>query len=120
MKNFDPSSLKSALLKSNPTVVETELFGAKVYIRRLTGDELISYEESMSTAVKDGSPREASEKTLQIIIDALAMPDGTAMPDEYKPTTAELLAAHENPELIAALDKVKQHSLGKLEEAEKN
>lgn len=44
-KDFDLSALKSVLLKSVPTVVKTEIFGAKVYIRRLTGDELISYEE---------------------------------------------------------------------------
>ncbi|MDR8300631.1 phage tail protein, partial [Acinetobacter baumannii] len=28
--------------------------------------------------------------------------------------------AHENPELLAAVAKVKQHAIGKLEEAEKN
>ena len=39
------STLKSALLKSEPTVIKTELFGATVFIRRLTGDYLISYEE---------------------------------------------------------------------------
>ena len=35
-------------------------------------------------------------------------------------TAAELLKAHENPELLAAVEKVKQHAIGKLEEAEKN
>ncbi|EMG9205443.1 TPA: phage tail protein, partial [Klebsiella pneumoniae] len=56
----------------------------------------------------------------QIVIDALVQPDGTAIPDEFKPTAAELLKAHENPELLAAVEKVKQHAIGKLEEAEKN
>ncbi|WP_410033538.1 hypothetical protein [Klebsiella pneumoniae] len=28
------------------------------------------------------------------------------MPDEFKPTAAELLKAHENPELLAAVEKV--------------
>ena len=42
------STLKSALLKSEPTVIKTELFGATVFIRRLTGDYLISYEEKMA------------------------------------------------------------------------
>ena len=41
------STLKSALLKSEPTVIKTELFGATVFIRRLTGDYLISYEEAL-------------------------------------------------------------------------
>lgn len=119
-KNYDLSALKSALLKSVPTVVKTELFGAEVYIRRLTGDEMISYEEKMTESAKTGVPREASEHLIQIVIDALIQPDGTAIPDEFKPTAAELLKAHENPELLEAVDKVRRHSIGTLEEAEKN
>ncbi|WP_458251748.1 hypothetical protein [Klebsiella quasipneumoniae] len=46
------STLKSALLKSEPTVIKTELFGATVFIRRLTGDYLISYEEKMAETAK--------------------------------------------------------------------
>ena len=114
------STLKSALLKSEPTVIKTELFGATVFIRRLTGDYLISYEEKMAETAKAGAAREASEQVIQIVIDALVQPDGTAIPDEFKPTAAELLKAHENPELLAAVEKVKQHAIGKLEEAEKN
>lgn len=113
------STLKSALLKSEPTVIKTELFGATVFIRRLTGDYLISYEEKMAETAKAGAAREASEQVIQIVIDALVQPDGTAIPDEFKPTAAELLKAHENPELLAAVEKVKQHAIGKLEEAEK-
>ena len=112
------STLKSALLKSEPTVIKTELFGATVFIRRLTGDYLISYEEKMAETAKAGAARE--EQVIQIVIDALVQPDGTAIPDEFKPTAAELLKAHENPELLAAVEKVKQHAIGKLEEAEKN
>lgn len=110
------STLKSALLKSEPTVIKTELFGATVFIRRLTG----SYEEKMAETAKAGAAREASEQVIQIVIDALVQPDGTAIPNEFKPTAAELLKAHENPELLAAVEKVKQHAIGKLEEAEKN
>lgn len=113
-------TLKSALLKSEPTVIKTELFGSTVFIRRLTGDYLISYEEKMAETAKAGAAREASEQVIQIVIDALVQPDGTAIPDEFKPTAAELLKAHENPELLAAVEKVKQHAIGKLEEAEKN
>ncbi|MGN2428630.1 phage tail protein [Klebsiella electrica] len=114
------STLKSALLKSEPTVIKTELFGANVFIRRLTGDYLISYEEKMAETAKTGVVRGASEQVIQIVIDALVQPDGTAIPDEFKPTAAELLKAHENPELLEAVDKVKRHSIGTLEEAEKN
>ena len=85
-----------------------------------TGDYLISYEEKMAETAKAGAAREASEQVIQIVIDALVQPDGTAIPDEFKPTAAELLKAHENPELLAAVEKVKQHAIGKLEEAEKN
>ena len=86
------STLKSALLKSEPTVIKTELFGATVFIRRLTGDYLISYEEKMAETAKAGAAREASEQVIQIVIDALVQPDGTAIPDEFKPTAAELLS----------------------------
>ncbi|YAF36602.1 hypothetical protein ACUM9J_03770 [Klebsiella pneumoniae] len=51
------STLKSALLKSEPTVIKTELFGATVFIRRLTGDYLISYEEKMAETAKAGAAR---------------------------------------------------------------
>ena len=76
--------------------------------------------QSMAETAKAGAAREASEQVIQIVIDALVQPDGTAIPDEFKPTAAELLKAHENPELLAAVEKVKQHAIGKLEEAEKN
>lgn len=120
MKNFNVSTLKSALLKSTPTVIETNLLNTKVFLRRLTGEELISYEENMELARKENEPREASEKLLQIIIDALVQPDGSAIPDEFKPTAAELLKAHENPILLEAVETVKLHSIGKFEDAEKN
>ena len=110
------STLKSALLKSEPTVIKTELFGATVFILLRTAAD----EEKMAETAKAGAAREASEQVIQIVIDALVQPDGTAIPDEFKPTAAELLKAHENPELLAAVEKVKQHAIGKLEEAEKN
>ncbi|MBJ3277008.1 phage tail protein, partial [Salmonella enterica subsp. enterica serovar Derby] len=45
---------------------------------------------------------------------------GEPIKDSDKPTAQELLAAHDNVELLDAIDKVKKHSIGKLETAEKN
>ncbi|WP_407261573.1 phage tail protein [Klebsiella quasipneumoniae] len=78
------STLKSALLKSEPTVIKTELFGATVFIRRLTGDYSSATKRKWLKPQKAGAAREASEQVIQIVIDALVQPDGTAIPDEFK------------------------------------
>ncbi|WP_407261529.1 phage tail protein [Klebsiella quasipneumoniae] len=85
------------------------MFGATVFIRRLTGDYLISYEKMAETAKSWRSARHRS-KVIRIVIDALVQPMERAIPDEFKPTAAELLKVYENPELLAAVEKVKQHA----------
>ncbi|EAA7166254.1 phage tail protein [Salmonella enterica] len=120
MSEFNLSKLKTALLKTKPEPIETEIFGTKVYLRRLTAAELIDHEDTLIEAQTEGNSRKASELSVQIIVDSLVTPDGMPIKDSDKPTVQELLAAHDNVELLDAIDKVKKHSIGKLETAEKN
>lgn len=120
MSEFSLSALKKALLTTNPTPTETEIFGTKVYLRRLTAAELIDHEDALIEAQTSGNARMASELSVQIVIDSLVQPDGSPIKAKDKPTAKELLAAHDNVALLDAIDKVKKHGIGKLETAEKN
>jgi hypothetical protein len=120
MTEFNLSSLKSALLTGSKTTVPVTLFGTTVYLRRMTAAELIEHEEALVKAQAEGDARKASECSVQIIVDCLVTPDGKEIDDQHKPTAAELLAAHDNVALLDAIAKVKQHAVGKLEDAEKN
>ncbi|TQS63963.1 phage tail protein, partial [Salmonella enterica subsp. enterica serovar Typhimurium] len=50
MSEFNLSKLKTALLKTKPEPIETEIFGTKVYLRRLTAAELIDHEDALIEA----------------------------------------------------------------------
>ncbi|MFI3308936.1 phage tail protein [Ewingella allii] len=119
-EKFDYKALKSALLKPTNTAIETTLFGAQVFIRRLTAAELIGHEEQIDAAAKELDVRGSSLISVQLIISCLVNPDGTSIDPSDLPTAAELLEAHDNATLIDAITTVKEHSLGKLEEAQKN
>lgn len=119
-EKFDFKALKSALLKPTNTAIRTSILGAQVYLRRLTASELIEHEEDIEAAAKDGDIRKSSEISVQLIISCLVNPDGSAISPADLPTAGELLDSHDNATLIDAIATVKKHSLGKLEEAEKN
>ncbi|MRF59204.1 phage tail protein [Citrobacter portucalensis] len=120
MSEFSLSELKKALLSAKPSPIKTEIFGTKVYLRRLTAAELIDHEDALIEAQTSGNARMASELSVQIVIDSLVQPDGSPIKAKDKPTAKELLAAHDNVSLLDAIDKVKKHGIGKLETAEKN
>ncbi|MCX9067875.1 phage tail protein [Citrobacter portucalensis] len=120
MSEFSLSALKNALLKTKFTPTETEILGTKVYLRRLTAAELIDHEDALIEAQTSGNIRKVAELNVQIVIDSLVQPDGSPIKPKDKPTAKELLAAHDNPALLDAIDRVKKHALGNLEAAEKN
>lgn len=120
MSDFNLSDLKKSLLKTKSMPTETEIFGTKVYLRRLTAAELIDHEDALIEAQTAGNARQASELSVQIVIDSLVQPDGSPIKAKDKPTARELLAAHDNVALLDAIDRVKKHAIGKLEIAEKN
>lgn len=119
-QKFDFKALKSALLKPTNTAIETTLFGAQVFIRRLTASQLIEHEEQLDAAAKELDVRGSSLMSVQLILNCLVNPDGSPIKTEDLPTANELLEAHDNATLIDAIATVKKHSLGKLEEVEKN
>lgn len=120
MSNINVSALKSALLKPQSAIITAEIFGTTVYLRRMTAGELIDHEEALRDSQIAEDARKASEISVQLIIDCLVQPDGIPIAAEDKPTAAELLQAHDNVALLAAIATVKKHALGKLEDAEKN
>ncbi|MFP2513974.1 phage tail protein [Buttiauxella agrestis] len=120
MSTYDLSALKSALLKSKTAIITAEIFGTTVYLRRMTAGQLIDHEEALRDAQVADDARKASELSVQLIVDCLVQPDGNDIPVEDKPTAAELLQAHDNVALLNAIDTVKKHAVGKLEDAEKN
>ncbi|WP_163387274.1 phage tail protein [Enterobacter ludwigii] len=120
MSTIDVSALKSALLKPKSAVVTTEIFGTTVHLRRMTAGELIDHEEALRDSQIAEDARKASELSVQLIVDCLVQPDGSLIATEDKPTAAELLQAHDNVALLDAIATVKNHALGKLEDAEKN
>ena len=120
MQNFDVNSLKAAILKPAPVVVKTEIFGPTVYLKRLTAEYLIGYDEAMADMKDENSPRKSSETLAQLIIDSLVLPDGSEIPEEKKPTAKEILAVHDNKAILEASQKVQKHCVGTLESATKN
>lgn len=119
-KPFDFTALKAALLKPNNAPIETELFGATVFIRRLTGKELMVFDEVMAKAATENDATLSTYTAIELILKVLVNDNGQPIAQKHLPTADELLAAHANPDLMAAVRKVQQHSLGTLEEAEKN
>ncbi|MCW7549198.1 phage tail protein [Photorhabdus sp. APURE] len=113
-------SIKASLLKTKNTVMEVELFETKVNLRRLSAAELLDQEEAVQKASDEGDIRKASLLNIQLIIDCLVDKTGKKLPVDEVPTADELLMAHDNVALLDAIAKVKRHSIGTLEEAEKN
>ncbi|WP_265315703.1 phage tail protein [Yersinia ruckeri] len=93
---------------------------ALALIRRLTGKELMDFDEVMAKAAATNDATLSTYTAIELILKVMVNDNGQPMDKKYLPTADELLEAHANPDLMAAVRKVQQHSLGTLEEAEKN
>ncbi|WP_347254387.1 phage tail protein [Leminorella grimontii] len=113
-------SLKEQLLTPGNTAESVHILGADVFIRRKTAQELIDYDRE-SALIRDKKDAEGqSVFSVNFILSALVDENGAQIPAEDLPTAAEVLAVHDNVALMDALVKVQKHSVGTLEEAEKN
>ncbi|MDX7992572.1 phage tail protein [Xenorhabdus littoralis] len=112
-------NLKAALLTPRPHIKAVELFGTKVNLRRMTAAELMDLEEAVYK-LNDDQPREASRLNIQIILDCLVDDKGKPINQDDLPTADELMEIHDNATIIAAINLVKRHAVGSLEDAEKN
>ncbi|CDH34816.1 phage tail protein [Xenorhabdus bovienii] len=112
-------ALKAALLTSRPHIKEVELFGTSVNLRRMTAAELIELEEKVDSLRQDQA-REASRLNIQMMLDCLVDDKGKPINPADLPTADELMAIHDNATIIAAINLVKRHAVGSLEDAEKN
>ncbi|MDX7992224.1 phage tail protein [Xenorhabdus littoralis] len=113
--------LKAALLTPRPHIKAIELFGIPVNLRRLTASELLNLEEEterLSSDVEGG--RAASRLNIQMVLDCLVDDKGKSINPDDLPTADELMNVHDNATVIEAIQTVKRHSIGTLEDAEKN
>ncbi|MDC9604957.1 phage tail protein [Xenorhabdus griffiniae] len=113
-------ALKAALLTPRPQIKAVELFGTRVNLRRLTAAELLDLEELAEKLSDAGNGREASRLNIQMVLDCLVDDKGKPIPAGDLPTAEELMTLHDNATLIDAIQTVKRHSIGTLEDAEKN
>lgn len=118
--HYDLQGLKSRLLTPTNTAKEAQLFGATVYLRRMTAAELLKQEEQVKKALEEDDLHASSRLNVQLIIDSLVTPDGARIDKKNLPTADELMAAHDNRTLLDAIDIVKRHCIGFIEDAEKN
>ncbi|WGM01787.1 phage tail protein [Arsenophonus nasoniae] len=114
------SSLKSRLLAPDSYVEKHPLFGAEVYLRRLTIAELDTYEQTLKKAQASGSNTQASIAGANLILQTICNKSGQPLPTEELPTAEELIATKSTHALIETLKFVQQFSCGSLDGAKKN
>ena len=102
-EKYDLKALKAALLKSDDHVIETQIFGAKAFIRRLKAAELQENEDGMKAAIDSGDMNKAAQLNVQLLLSCLMTPDGKRIPAGALPSVDDLLAAHDNPTLVEAI-----------------
>lgn len=108
---------------ANPfnTTLEQNLLGQKVFIRRLSSDELLAYSEAVDKErAGEKSDRSLSLMAANLFISALVNEDGSRPHKKELPTAADLLAVHSSADLLTAVTTVQRHSYGTLEDAVKN
>lgn len=117
---YDLKVLKSALLQSDNHVTEVSILGTQVFIRRLKAAELQANEDAMKAAIEADDMNTAARLNVELLLSCIMTPDGKPVPVGALPSVDELLQAHDNPTLVAAISTVKRHAVGTLEDAEKN
>ncbi len=95
-EKYDLKALKAALLKSDDHVIETQIFGAKAFIRRLKAAELQENEDGMKAAIDSSDMNKAAKLNVQLLLSCLMTPDGKRIPAGALPSVDDLLAAHDN------------------------
>ncbi|HED3891094.1 phage tail protein [Morganella morganii] len=113
--------LKASLLAAKPEIREVEILcGVKVNIRRMTANELITLEQEVADLNIDGKVREASLMNVDMLLNCIVDDGGKPVNKSLLPTADEMVNVHDNAILIDAINIVKRHSVGTLEEAKKN
>ncbi|AUU37814.1 TPA: phage tail protein [Proteus mirabilis] len=113
--------LKASLLTAKPQIIEVDILcGVKVNIRRMTANELMNLELEVSELNQHGKLREASLRNVGMLLNCLVDDEGKPISKSLLPKPEELVNVHDNAILIEAINVVKQHSIGTLDEAKKN
>ncbi|NYA15761.1 phage tail protein [Serratia fonticola] len=109
------------LLKKNTHATEIPALGQKVWVRRLSGEEIDNYDKAVA-AEKAGANNENAliKLGIELFLSALMNEDGSKPTEKDLPTAAELLKVHSYGDLLKAYADVQRHSYGTLEIATKN
>ncbi|MDE9591160.1 phage tail protein, partial [Xenorhabdus bovienii] len=83
---------------------------------RMTALELLELEEKAEKLSDAGDGREASRLNIQMVLDCLVDDKGHPIPPDDLPTAEELMTIHDNATLIDAIQTVKRHAIGTLED----
>lgn len=103
------------------TTCQQTLLGKRVFIRRLTSNELDDYNKSVVDAREAGQPdRALSLLGVNLFLSALVNEDGSRPKKTLLPKAEALLDAHSTADLLDAVTTVQRHSYGTLEDARKN
>ncbi|AXG42250.1 phage tail protein [Photorhabdus laumondii subsp. laumondii] len=111
-------SLKTDLLSPVNSAKAYTLFGANVFLRRLSVNELYLHEQALKEA--DSDNMKASIAGAKLILSAITNENGDPVPSSDLPSPEELLSIHDTVSFIDALNTVQKHSYGTVEEAQKN
>lgn len=115
------NALKASLLTAKPEIREVDILcGVKVNIRRMTASELMALEQNVSDLNIEGKVREASLLNVDMLLNCIVDDAGKPVTKSLLPTADEMVNVHDNAILIDAINIVKRHSIGTLEEAKKN
>ena len=113
--------LKASLLTAKPQIIEVDILcGVKVNIRRMTANELMNLELEVSELNQHRKLLEASLRNVGMLLNCLVDDEGKPISKSLLPKPEELVNVHDNAILIEAINVVKQHSIGTLDEAKKN
>lgn len=114
-------SYKSMLMKPLDTVIETEILGQQVFIRRLSSQEMLDYQEAIDEERSTvGGQKVLALRGINLLLSALVNPDGTKPASKDLPAAEDLLTVHSTVDIVDAVTKIQRHSYGTLEEAKKN
>lgn len=109
------------LLKKNTHAISITALGQKVWVRRLSGKEMDTYNEATKTEIAGANnDHTLSLLGIELFLSALMNEDGSKPTAKDLPTAEELLEIHSYGDLLDAIRDVQRHSYGTLETATKN
>jgi len=112
--------LKDKLLSPQIIVANVKILGVECSIKRLSAERIQKYNDAVNQAQKSENTEKLNQLSIELMLDALVDENGNAYSKDELPTYKELMSVHDSASLIDAVAKVQRHSVGTIEDAEKN